>query len=235
MSLRTIHVSLYTAAGAAWILLIRTHEAMRRMLMIMPMAHGNRRVMLVSMMASKGQLVAHPNAQMLLMTVAMMLPAAIPAAAFVGANTLKTRRAHSVVLFLISYFSIWIAFLALALTAIRALVPSGPVTTAGIGALAAIWQVLPTKRTALRACHRATRLPVLGWRALTGCLEFGGRHGLACVASCGALMLVPLPTAITMVPVAGYVWLERHRRPSRAVRYASAIGILGLAALTLAT
>jgi predicted metal-binding membrane protein len=54
------------------------------------------------------------------MTVAMMVPAALPAVRYVTVNTLKTRRALSVVLFITSYASIWVG-----LALIAALIAEG--------------------------------------------------------------------------------------------------------------
>jgi predicted metal-binding membrane protein len=56
-------------------------------------------------------------------------------------------------------------------------------------AAAALWQLTPVKRWALRACHRAMPLAPQGWRAEMDCLRYGSTMGGYCLASCGVLML----------------------------------------------
>ena len=54
--------------------------------------------------------------------------------------------------------------------------------------LAALWQWSPTKREALRACHRTAALAVHGWRADLDCVRYGWNQGRSCIVSCLPLM-----------------------------------------------
>lgn len=126
------------------------------------------------------------------MCIAMMVPAALPAARHVGTNSLRWRQQRAIVEFLAGYVGVWVAFGVATLSALAlvdATIPSDVVLAAALGA-AAVWQVLPYQRYFLRACHRTVPLPPRGWRAAAGCARFGFRHGRACLGVCGPLMAV---------------------------------------------
>jgi predicted metal-binding membrane protein len=127
-----------------------------------------------------------------LMCVAMMIPAALPAARHVGLNSLRRRRQRAITGFLVAYLMLWSAFGLLALPALELLrreVPNWQLV-AGTSSIAVIWALSPLQVWCRRACHRTVPLPPHGWRAHAGCLRFGLRHGLACIGVCGPLMLV---------------------------------------------
>ncbi|MGW6980962.1 DUF2182 domain-containing protein [Streptomyces sp. NPDC054932] len=126
-----------------------------------------------------------------LMSVAMMLPATVPALAHVGANSLRRRRQRAIATFAAVYLAVWFGYgtLLLALAPLWAPLPDD-VVLASVLALAAGWQLTVYKRRALRDCHRSSPLPLSGWRAVAGAARFGLRHGRACLRSCWALMLV---------------------------------------------
>ena len=126
-----------------------------------------------------------------LMTVAMMGPAALAGVRHTGLNSLRWRRRRAMAEFSVAYIAVWAAFGALAL-ATAAVVPglSRPAALATALAVAAAWQLTPVKRRCLLASHRSVPLPPRGWRAVQGALGFGLRNGLSCVGSCGCLMLV---------------------------------------------
>jgi predicted metal-binding membrane protein len=125
-----------------------------------------------------------------LMATAMMVPTAMPAVRHVGGKSLYWRRRRATVEFVAVYVALWTMFGAAVLGSLASLRPAGsPYALAAALALAAIWQLTPPKRRALRACHRSRPLPPRGWRASAGVADFALRYGGACLASCWAMML----------------------------------------------
>jgi predicted metal-binding membrane protein len=137
-----------------------------------------------------------------LMALAMMLPAALPAASHVAVNSLRRRRGRAVSEFLAGYLVLWLGFGVVVLTGLAALPTDRAVIllAAALG-VATAWEISPAKQWALRRCHRATPLPPTGWRASVGATRFGVLHGGACVASCWPLMLV-----MAVAPSARLAW-----------------------------
>jgi predicted metal-binding membrane protein len=173
----------------------------------------------------------------ILMTVAMMGPAALGVLHYTGLNSLRWRRRRAMAEFSAGYIAVWAAFGVLALAAAAA-IPGSSRTAALAAVLAAgaVWQLTTVKRRSLLACHRTVPLPPRGWRAGKAAFGFGLRNGLACVGSCWCLMLISaiapggqllwtgaLTTAITAERLA--------RRPRRAIQATAAV--LGFA--TVAT
>jgi predicted metal-binding membrane protein len=94
--------------------------------------------------------------------------------------------------------------------------------------LAAIWQLSALKRRALLQCHRTTSLSPIGLAADAACLRFGFMQGRACVASCWALMLIPMLAShsiIMMLCVQATLIGERYERRPR-IRTAAAFPLL---------
>ncbi|MER6251509.1 DUF2182 domain-containing protein [Streptomyces sp. NPDC001584] len=179
-----------------------------------------------------------------LMSVAMMLPAAVPALAHVGTNSLRRRRQRAMATFAAVYLAVWIGYGALLLGSapLWARLPDDVVLACAL-ALAAAWQLTVHKRRALRDCHRSSPLPPTGWRAVAGAGRFGLRQGGACLRSCWALMLVMAVASgrsgsgsgsgmlAWMAVLTGIVMTERlARKPRRPTRLAAAV----LAAAALA-
>lgn len=126
-----------------------------------------------------------------LMTIAMMGPAALIAIRHTGLNSLRRRRQRAIVEFSAAYLAIWTAFGLLAHVADSFIpVAPGPGVLAALLVAAAAWQLSPLKRRCLRGCHRSFPLPPRGWRAGKGALRFGLRNGLYCLGTCWCLMLV---------------------------------------------
>jgi predicted metal-binding membrane protein len=126
-----------------------------------------------------------------LMTVAMMGPAALIAIRHTGLNSLHWRRQRAIVEFSVAYLAIWTAFGLLAQVADTFIpVTPGPGVLAGVLVAAAAWQLSPLKSRCLRGCHRSFPLPPRGWRADKGAFWFGLRNGLYCLGTCWCLMLV---------------------------------------------
>ncbi|MFD4737165.1 DUF2182 domain-containing protein [Streptomyces virginiae] len=174
-----------------------------------------------------------------LMSVAMMLPAAVPALVHVGTNSLRWRRRRAMATFAAVYLAVWVGYGALLLAPARlwARLPEGVALACAL-ALAAAWQLTVHKRRALRDCHRSSPLPPSGRRAVAGACRFGLRQGWACLRSCWALMLVMAVASggngmlVWMAVLTGIVITERlARTPRRPTRLAAAV--LAVAALAV--
>ncbi|WP_406076562.1 DUF2182 domain-containing protein [Streptomyces virginiae] len=174
-----------------------------------------------------------------LMSVAMMLPAAVPALVHVGTNSLRWRRRRAMATFAAVYLAVWIGYGALLLAPAQlwARLPEGVALACAL-ALAAAWQLTVHKRRALRDCHRSSPLPPSGRRAVAGTCRFGLRQGWACLRSCWALMLVMAVASggngmlVWMAVLTGIVITERlARTPRRPTRLAAAV--LAVAALAV--
>jgi predicted metal-binding membrane protein len=147
----------------------------------------------------------------------------------VAANSVRPRRPRAIATFIAVHVSIWIAFGA-ALLAASSLWSSvdGAGVLAVVLALAAGWQLTGYKRRALRDCQRQPRRSDRGQDATEGVVRFALRHGLACVRSCWAMMLVMGVASSTMifwmVAIAGIVITEKlARRPRHATHAAAAL------------
>ena len=208
------------AAGAAWTAMVALHGG--------PVATGHDDAPLAAALALWA-----------LMSVAMMVPVVLPAVRHVAANSLRWRRQRAIAEFLAAYLAVWIAFGAVALSAVS--LASGFLigTPAVVAALviAAAWQLLPFQRRFVRACHRTVALPPRGWRAAAGCLRFGWRQGRACVGICWPLMLVMalvIHESLLWMAALAFIVAARRLLP-RADRLSRPLaGALGAAALALA-
>ena len=138
-----------------------------------------------------------------LMAMAMMLPTAMPAVRHVAVNSLYWRRRRAMAEFIAVYLGIWALFSALVLGVALASAPTGSALVLPLVlAVAALWQLTPLKRRALRACHQPRALPPYGWRATAGVARFGLGNGGACLASCWAMMLT-----MAVVGTARLAWM----------------------------
>jgi predicted metal-binding membrane protein len=176
-----------------------------------------------------------------LMAMAMMLPPAMPSIHHIALNSLYWRRRRAVFEFAIVLVAIWVTYSVAVVGVVGSTgAPSVPLAPAAALALAALWQLTPLKRRALQACHRTGPLPPKGWRATTAVAGFGFRNGLACLASCWAMMLttafVGLPKLAWMAALTGLITAERVSiRPRRAcVQLGAALGAGAILAAGLA-
>ncbi len=174
-------------------------------------------------------------AMWLAMVVAMMFPAAVPAAQHVAANSLRWRRWRATATFLAVYAVIWIAFGALLFAASPLWSAVNRTAVFAIAlALAAGWQLTAYKRRGLRDCHLSSPLPPRGSRATAGVIRFASRNGGACLRSCWAMMLaMAVASSMTifwMVAITGIVTTEKLvTKPRQATRIAALV--LGAGAL----
>jgi predicted metal-binding membrane protein len=175
-----------------------------------------------------------------LMTVAMMGPAALADVRYTGLNSLRWRRRRAMAEFSAAYLLVWTAFGLVALAAGEMMpgVP-GPVPLAAVLAAAAAWQLSPFKRRCLRGCHRSLPLPPYGRRADESALWFGLRNGLYCLGTCWCLMLVmiaaPGGQLLWTAGLTGIITSERRLpRPRDTIRTVAALlGFATVAALAV--
>jgi predicted metal-binding membrane protein len=173
--------------------------------------------------------VAPAVAMWALMVVAMMLPAAIPAARHLAVNSLRWRRRRAVVTFLAVFLLVWVGLgvLLAAISTLWSSIDGGAVSATAL-ALAAGWQLTVHKRRALRDCHRPSPLPPHGWRATAGVIRFASLNSLACLRSCWAMMVAMGVASsmmlIWMIAITGIVTTEKlAQKPRRATHASTAV------------
>ena len=130
-----------------------------------------------------------------LMLVAMMSPTLLAPIQHVRERSFKRRRARSVTLFVIGYAAIWMAAggaLMAAMLTLNLLAPQSYLPAVGVGIMAFVWQCSPVKQRCLNRGHNHSELAAFGVAADLDALRFGITHGVWCVGSCWALMLLPM-------------------------------------------
>jgi predicted metal-binding membrane protein len=175
--------------------------------------------------------------------IAMMWPVLAILAVYVRRNALTRRRYRAMAAASGAYLAVWAAFHGVVEAVVQAVMGIfdvsslrvAPITAAAL-AVAALWQFMPAKKTALRACHRPGPLRLSGAAALHSELVAGLRLGGACLGSCWAFMIpmaLPQPSLLAMGTGSAVLALERlHRRPrfarqaAAAMLMAAALGIL---------
>jgi predicted metal-binding membrane protein len=158
-----------------------------------------------------------------LMSVAMMMPVALPAVRHVGLNSLRQRRQWAMFVFLVVFIGAWAAFGILALgwqrLTLRAIGIDTGLLLTGTLLVAAGWQLTRVKRRALLACRRTVPLPPIGRRADAGCARFALRQSRRCMASCWALMAVMVAVqqaaVVWMLSLTALMAAEELTRPGR--------------------
>jgi predicted metal-binding membrane protein len=183
----------------------------------------------------------------LVMVVAMMLPASMPTVRVVESAVAGLERpARAMVGFLLGFGLVWLAFGLQAFAGdwvLHHVVDATPwlaarpyLIDAGVLAIAGGYQFMPSKRRALAACrHPVDRAWSVGARS-DGIVRFGLRHGLDCLASSWALMLLMFAEGFGsiwwMAALTGVMVYEATGRHGQ--RVARAVGImLVLAALSV--
>ena len=157
------------------------------------------------------------------MMIAMMLPSVMPAILLhrrlVHSRLERGKRAAaSNLLLLAGYFSIWVAFgavayaigMTLAAAAMRSVRVSAlvPLATGAALAAAGVYQLTQWKQICLRHC----RLPLDFFarheiRRTTDSWRFGVHHGAYCAACCWGLMVIQLALGVMSVPLMALVAL----------------------------
>jgi predicted metal-binding membrane protein len=155
-----------------------------------------------------------------LMLVAMMAPLLTAPVRHVRDRSFARRRARAVALFVAGYGAIWSAAGAALLTvalAGRRSAPESSVPVALATLIALVWQFSPAKQSCLNRCHAHAELAAFAPAADLGALRFGLTHGIWCVGSCWALMLLPLLVSrghlAAMAAVTLWILAERLERP----------------------
>jgi predicted metal-binding membrane protein len=161
-----------------------------------------------------------PSVNWAWMLVAMMTPSLIPPITHLVSRSFRRRRWRSVALFVVGYAAIWMIEGGVSVVVLSGNAWSSlpwQVTVAAALVIAVAWQCSPIKQHCLNRCHLQPAIAAFGTAADRAALEYGITHGLWCVGSCWALMLVPtlLPRGhlVAMVGVAGLIFTERLERP----------------------
>ncbi|ORM32797.1 DUF2182 domain-containing protein [Williamsia sp. 1135] len=169
------------------------------------------------------------GAMWLVMVMAMMLPATVPAIRYVAYATRRQRRQRSILLFAAGFVAVWVV-LGVPVLGVAEII-GGPVWI-GVLALsaAALYELTPLKRKALRRCHRTLPIRFDGRPADQSCLRFGIHQGYWCVHTCGpamvAVVLLGHPLLVTAL-VGAILFAERVLvRPDRLRLF---VGYVGLA------
>jgi predicted metal-binding membrane protein len=156
-----------------------------------------------------------------LMLTAMMAPLLLPALRHVYARSLPSRRWRALTLVTAIYAATWSAgglLLDALATGLRAGAGQGGTAVAFGVSLAVLWQLSPLKQRCLNRYHAHPPLAAFGRAADLDVLRFGGAHGLWCLGSCWALMLLPLLSGgselVVMAIVALWIWAERFDPPA---------------------
>lgn len=154
-----------------------------------------------------------PLAASALMFVAMMVPLMAAPLRHVREQSFAARRPRAIALFVAGYALVWmVAGVVLVDAAAR-------IQSVLAVVLVVAWQCSPAKQRCLNRCHAHPPLAAFGAAADLDALGFGVKHGLWCLGSCFALMLLPMlltrghlaAMAIVTLWIAG----ERVDRPGR--------------------
>jgi predicted metal-binding membrane protein len=179
----------------------------------------------------------------LLMTFAMMGPAALPGIRHAAVNSLRARRGRAMSQFALGYLATWVAFVPVSLVLAVRVADAPESLRLGVAlVMAAAWQISPTKRRYLQGCFRSVPLRPHGWRATWSSCRFGLVNGSYCVGSCWVLMLVMAVAShgelLWTAAIATIVTIERRtqrpRRTTRIVAFGLAVAAAGALLLSLA-
>jgi predicted metal-binding membrane protein len=168
----------------------------------------------------------------MLMTIAMMIPAALPILREISLESLWERRYLAAATFLVGYLAVWGAFGAAALlTWSLAGASSSAAPFLGGAALlvGALWGLTRAKRRSLQRCHRYVPLPPRGRTGDRACLHFGFYNARQCVGVCWPVMLAMVPghALLAMLGVTALVTWERMARLPRLRVTASILAAAG--------
>jgi predicted metal-binding membrane protein len=177
------------------------------------------------------------------MSIAMMVPAALPAVRHAALTAMWHRRRRVVALFLAPYLAVWVAFALVALAGIawlRRIVDVRDLALLVVVLIAAaVWELTPVKRRSLRACRLFEPLPPQGRAADAACAGAGLRYAARSLAASWVLMLVMavagpggllLMAMLTVVIAAQEVLTRGTRlgRPAAAALVAAAVAVVAV-------
>lgn len=202
-----VRVPVLFVSAAAWILLVLEPGGSG------PHAHH------MSAMQASGALVTLALGWALMLA-AMMAPLVIAPIRHVRDRSFARRRGRAIALFVAGYATVWMAAGVVLMSLSRELqqaAPESSVPLALAAIMAIVWQFSPAKQRCLNRGHAHPALPAFDRAADIGALRFGLTHGVWCVGSCWALMLLPLLISGGHVAAMAAVtlWLlgERIERP----------------------
>lgn len=155
-----------------------------------------------------------------LMLAAMMAPLLTAPVRHLRDRSFTRRRARAIALFAAGYATIWMlagfVLLSVAL-ALQQIAPASSLPLMLAAAIALVWQFSPFKQRCLNRCHAHPELAAFGLAADLDAFRFGLTHGLWCVGSCWALMLLPSLAArghlLVMAAVTLWLFSERLDQP----------------------
>jgi predicted metal-binding membrane protein len=180
------------------------------------------------------------SAGWVLMLAAMMVPALIAPVRHVHDRSFAHRRVRAILLFATGYVAIWMPTGVMLLALVPAVrfvaYRSGMQPAIIISVIALAWQCSPVKQRCLNRNHVHTELAAFGLAADIDAFRFGLTHGIWCVGSCWALMLLSMLVSrghvAAMAAVTLWHFAERldrpmpprwrFRGPARAARLAAA-------------
>lgn len=164
-----------------------------------------------------------------LMLIAMMSPTLITPIRHILERSFKRRRARSVTFFVVGYALIWMAaggVLLAAMLMLTLLMPQSYLPAVGVAIITFVWQCSSIKQRCLNRNHNHVELAAFGSAADLDALRFGITHGVWCVGSCWALMLLPMLLSqghFAAMAVVTFVMtserLEHPRLPSWRLRF----------------
>jgi predicted metal-binding membrane protein len=173
----------------------------------------------------------------LLMSVAMTVGGALPAAQYVAVNSFRRRRSSSVLLFLFVDLLLW-ASVGLPVLSVFAAVGWRPslVLASVTLAIAAGYELTSAKRASVNRCHRTIRLPASTRSGLVAVGRFAWVNTSGCIGACLPAMFVMFafgaaqPVAMVVL-TATTTYGRLARRPGRARRRLA--GVYSLAAVAV--
>jgi predicted metal-binding membrane protein len=157
----------------------------------------------------------------MLMTIAMMVPAALPVLREISFQSVWARRYRSSAIFLTGYLAVWGMFGAATVGTWAVVITPSPlpatILTGGALLGAAVWGLTGAKCRYLKRCHRYLPLAARGRAADQACLRFGLYHAQQCVGVCWPLMLAMVYShaLVMMLGVTALVTWERLARLPR--------------------
>lgn len=155
-----------------------------------------------------------------LMLIAMMVPTLVAPLLHVHQRSFRQRRARSITLFAVGYAAVWLlagAVLILLQWLLSVAAPQSLWPAAAAALIALAWQCSPAKQLCLNRSHNHYELSAFGFAADRDAFGFGLSHGLWCIGSCWALMLLPMLLihghTLAMVAVTVLMAAERLEGP----------------------